>query len=73
MSTAFAEDYKMLNDPWRVYLGAFYANANSEIQINGDFLPPGPPIDVEDVLGIDDSKVVPWGGISWDFARRHTR
>ena len=68
---AFAQDYPILDDPWRVYLGVFNANANSEIQIIGDVVPPGPPIDVEDVLGIEDSKAVAWGGVGWRFARRH--
>lgn len=72
MSAAFAEDYPMLNDPWRVYVGIFNANANSEIQIIGDFVPPGPPIDIEDILGIEDSKLVGWAGIRWHFARRHS-
>jgi len=72
MSAAFAEDYPMLNDPWRVYVGIFNANANSEIQINGDFIPPGPPIDVKDVLGIEDEKIVGWAGASWQFAQRHS-
>jgi hypothetical protein len=28
--------------------------------INGDSLPPAPPINVEDILGIEDSKTVAW-------------
>ena len=71
-TTTYAADYEELNDPWRVYVGIFNATANSEIQITGDVLPPGPPIDVEDVLGIDDSKLVGWAGVSWHFARRHS-
>jgi hypothetical protein len=67
-----ADDYAFLNDPWRVYVGAFNASVNSEIGINGDELPPGPPIDVEDVLGVEDSKTVAWGGIAWHFAPRHS-
>ena len=59
------------NDPWRAYAGAFFATVNSEIGINGDLLPPGPPIDVEDVLGVDDGKTVAWVGIGWHFAPRH--
>ena len=35
-------------------------------------MPPIPPIDVEDILGVPDSKTVAWGGISWQFARRHS-
>jgi len=71
-SPVFAQDYPILDDDWRVYIGAFRATVNSEIGINGDILPPGPPIDIEDVLGIEESKTVAWGGISWHFARRHS-
>jgi hypothetical protein len=65
-------DYPMLDDPWRVYVGAFNANVNSEIGIDGELLPPIPPIDVERVLGLDDSKTVAWGGAAWHFAPRHS-
>ena len=64
--------YSVMDDPWRVYLGAFTATVNSEIGINGDLVPPGPPIDVEDILGVEDSKTVAWGGIRWQFARQHS-
>ena len=71
-STAFAEDYAIMNDPWRVYIGAFNATVDSKITINGEDLPPVPPIDLEDLLGVTDSKTVAWGGIGWHFARRHS-
>lgn len=71
-NVAADDGYPILDDPWRVYVGIFHASANSEIGIFGDFVPPGPPIDVEDVLGIEDDKLVGWGGISWQFARRHS-
>lgn len=66
-----ADDNPMLNDEWRVYVGAFHASVDSKIGINGDILPPIPPIDIEDTLGVDDSKTVAWGGVAWHFARRH--
>jgi hypothetical protein len=68
---AHAEDYSMLNDPWRIYIGAFDATVDTTIGINGDVLPPVPPIDVEDVLGVEDGKTVAWGGVRWRFAERH--
>jgi hypothetical protein len=71
-SSALAQDYAMMDDDWRIYVGVFQASVDSKIQINGDDLPPGPPIDIEDVLGVDDSEVVAWGGASWHFARRHS-
>jgi hypothetical protein len=61
----------MLNDTWRVYVGAFHASVDSKIGINGDTLPPVPPIDVEDVLGVEDSKLVGLAGAAWHFKRRH--
>lgn len=71
-STALAEDYAMMNDPWSVHIGAFNATVDSKITINGEELPPGPPIDLEDLLGVTDSKTVAWGGAAWHFARRHS-
>lgn len=71
-SPVSAQEYEMFNDDWRIYIGGFHATVDSKIGINGDLLPPIPPIDVEDVLGVDDSKSVPWGGIYWHFARRHS-
>ncbi len=71
-SPALAQDYDAINDPWRIYVGAFHATVDSKIGINGDVLPPGPPIDIEDILGVDDSKTVAWGGIGWRFAQRHS-
>lgn len=68
---AYADDYSMLNDPWRIYIGAFDSTADSKIGINGDILPPVPPILVEDVLGVEEGKTVAWGGIRWRFASRH--
>ena len=70
-SSAFADDYDIINDPWRIYVGAFNATVDSKVTINGTILP-GDPIDIEDVLGVDDSKTVAWGGLGWRFARRHS-
>lgn len=69
---AIAQQYAGMDDNWRVYVGAFRSTVDSKIQINGDVLPPGPPIDIEDVLGVDDSRTVGWGGMAWHFARRHS-
>lgn len=71
-STAAAEGFEKFNDAWRIYVGAFHATVDSRIGINGDVLPPGPPINIEDVLGVEDSKTVAWGGLAWHFARRHS-
>jgi hypothetical protein len=70
-TTAQAQDYPILDDPWRIYLGAFDATVDSTLEIRGENLPPRPPIDVEDILGVAESKTVFWGGVGWRFARRH--
>ena len=68
---ALAQDYDFLNDPWRIYVGPFHATVDSKLTISGDILP-GEPIEIEDVLGVEESKTVAWGGIGWRFARRHS-
>jgi hypothetical protein len=71
-SVAVADDYNpMLDDSWRVYVGAFQASVDSKLTISGDNLPPVPPFDVEDILGVDDSKLVGLAGVGWHFKRRH--
>lgn len=70
--SAFAQDdYAKFNTPWKAYVGGFWPGTTSEVAINGEALPPRPPANVEDVLGIDSSPGVAWGGISWHFAERH--
>jgi len=66
------DDYSNCNKPFRVYLGGFWPEIDSKIGINGDVLPPKPPADVEDALGIEDNKGVVWGGIGWHFGQRHS-
>ena len=66
------EQDNWFNDSWRVYAGVFYASLNSEININGEVVPPGPPIDVEDLLAVGDGKTVGWAGVTWIFAPRHS-
>jgi hypothetical protein len=70
-SVAMAEDYNpMLDDKWRVYVGAFNASVDSKLTLNAENLP-SIPIDVEDILGLEDSKTVAWGGVAWHFAAKH--
>lgn len=66
-----ADDNPMLNYKWRAYAGAFNANVDSKVSIHSDFLPEIPPIDVEDLLGVEDSKTVGLMGVEWRIARRH--
>ncbi len=71
---ALAQDdssYDQFNDPFRVYVGGFFPSANSEITINGTAVTP-PPINVEDVLGVEDSSSVPWIGAQWHISQRNS-
>lgn len=65
-------EYDKFKEPFRIYVGGFWPQINSEVGINGDDMVPLPPIDVEDVLGVEDGKGVAWGGIAWQFAERHS-
>jgi len=72
-SPAVAEgEYDQFNDRFRVYLRGFWPQVDSKININGDILPPGPPVDIEDTLGVEDSKGVFWGGVAWHISRRNS-
>jgi len=55
----------------RIYLGGFWPSINSKIAINGQDFTPLPPINVEDVLRVPDSKGAAWGGIDWKISRRN--
>ena len=60
-------------DDWRIYIGVFSAITNSEVQVNGTIQPViTPKIKLEDVLGVDDSKSVGWGGVEWRIAGPHS-
>ena len=64
--------YDQFNDRFRIYLGGFWPSVDSKIGINGDVIPPGPPVDVEDTLGVEDSDGVAWGGARWRISRRNS-
>lgn len=71
--TVLAQDnYDQINDPFRIYVGGFWPTVSSKININGDVLPPGPPISIEDQLGIEDSTETAWGGIQWRISQRNS-
>ena len=60
--SVFAENsYGLINDKYKIYLGGFWPSLDSQINIVGDVAPPGPPISIEDTLGVDDSDGVAWG------------
>lgn len=63
-------EFKPLNQRFQLYLGGFFPDVSTTISINGDIVTP-PPIDFEEVLGIEDSKTVLWGGARWRISRRN--
>ena len=71
-SAQTGDTYDQFNDRFRVYLGGFWPDVDSKIGINGDFLPPGPPVDIEDTLGVEDGDGVIWGGVQWHISRRNS-
>ena len=63
--------YDHFNDPFRVYVGGFFPSVDTQIAINGSVVNP-PPINVEDVLGVEDSSSVAWAGAAWHISRRNS-
>jgi hypothetical protein len=61
--------YDSFNDRYRVYGGGFFPSFSSKIAINGENVIP-PPIEVEDVLGVEDSNSVGWAGVQWHISHR---
>jgi hypothetical protein len=55
-SLAWGQDLAKSDDKFRVYIGGFWPTINSKIAINGEDFTPRPPINVEDVLRVPDSK-----------------
>jgi hypothetical protein len=72
LSAAAEDTYDQINDPFRVYLGGFWANVDSTININPTAGVPGAPIRIEDALGVEDSDGVAWAGVRWRISRRNT-
>lgn len=64
-------DYGRFDHPVRVYVGGFWAETDSEVSINPPDREVLPTISLEEFLGVTDSKGAAWGGIEWQFARRH--
>jgi hypothetical protein len=72
LSAAAEDNYDQLNDPFRVYLGGFWAGVDSTININPTVGVPRPPVRIEDALGVEDSKGVAWGGVQWRISQRNS-
>ncbi|MDH3511305.1 MAG: hypothetical protein OER85_10675 [Gammaproteobacteria bacterium] len=71
-SAAPAGENHVLNDKYAIWLGGFFPELSSKIQINGDIIGDGDIIDFEDTLGLEDSKTVIWGGARWRISRRNS-
>jgi len=70
-SLAWGQDLADPDYRFRAYVGGFWPNINSKIAINGEDLAPLPPINVEDVLRVPESKGAAWGGIDWKISKRN--
>jgi hypothetical protein len=54
-----------------VWVGTLFANIDSEVKLNGSTLP-GDGLDGENLLGLDPSDTVIWGGARWRFHKRNS-
>jgi len=72
LPAAADSDYDLLNGKYKIYLGGFWPSLDSQINIFGDVVPPGPPISIEDTLGVEDSDGVAWGGVRWRISQRNS-
>ena len=70
VSAQTADLNPLLHDRFAIYLGGFFPDISSEVTINGTILP-GDSLDFENVLGLEDSKNVLWGGARWRISRRN--
>ena len=63
--------YDSFNDRYRINVGGFFPSMSSKIAINGEAVSP-PPIEIEDVLGVDDDNAVAWAGFQWRISQRNS-
>ena len=66
-STAKAESdpelpgHAFTKQKWTFWVGGFFPNVESKVRLDSDLGSPGDGINLEDTLGLDDSKTVLWG------------
>jgi hypothetical protein len=60
-----------MDDKFAIYLGGFFPEVSSKVNLNGEVLPPGDILDFESVFGLEESKTVLWGGARWQISRRN--
>ena len=64
-------EFSHFNDPVRVYAGGFYPRMESDVRVNGEAVNP-PPVNLENVLAVEEGKFVPYAGVKWRISRRHS-
>ena len=63
--------HSVLDDHFQIRIGEFFPDLDSSIRMDADFGRPGDGLDIEQDLGISESKSTVYGGVSWRFAPRH--
>ncbi|MGI9343705.1 MAG: hypothetical protein ACR2QV_12710 [Gammaproteobacteria bacterium] len=63
--------FELLDSRFQVYLGGFFPSIDSKISVSGDVLPENPELSFEEVLGLEDSDTLLWGGARWKISRRN--
>ena len=58
-------------DKWTFWAGGFFPNVSSEVRLDSHLGSPGDGVDLEDTLGLEDSKTVLWGGTRWRYLPLH--
>lgn len=56
---------------FEVWIGSLFTNITSEVTLNGTTLP-GDGLGGEDLLGLDPTETVLWGGAMWRFHKRNS-
>ncbi len=70
-NAASDRDSPMLDDQFALYLGGFFPQVSSTIQLDGKIIGDGNEISFENAFGLEDSKSVLWGGARWRISRRN--
>lgn len=70
-SAADNDENAMFHDRFAFYLGGFFPQVRSTIRLDGKIIGEGNNISFENVLGLEDSKSVLWGGARWRISRRN--
>jgi hypothetical protein len=64
-------DNPYTQNKWAFWVGGFFPNVESEIRLDSHLGSPGDGLNLEDALGLEDSKTVLWGGARWRYLPRH--